>query len=116
MLSALSQDRGVAELLLCVKTMEGQFTSAMRAGAATSVRLLTSPVKPTPLHVGGTAPIPLLTRVRTSIVDPALKLAELDDEESPKILNSLKRHPLVRSGKRLSPGAENIEPPTVKIT
>ncbi len=103
-------------MLLCVNTIEGQFTSLIIAGAVTRVRLLTSPVKPAMLQVGGTAPIPLFTRVLTSMVDPALKSADGVPAESPKILNSLVRQPLVKSGKWLSPGAENIMPPTVSVT
>src|SRR5437879_3973159 len=116
MASALSQEAGVVVVLFCVKTIEGQFTSLIMAGALTRVRLFLSPVKPVEAQVGGVAPIPLLTRVLTSIVEPPLKSAEGVPEESPKILNSLTRQPLARSGKWLSPGALNIMPPDAKVT
>src|SRR6185312_12174311 len=52
---------------------EGQFTSAIVAGALTRLRLFLSKVWPAlASQVGGVAPIPLFTRVLTSMLDRAL--------------------------------------------
>src|SRR4051812_49067537 len=99
MLSALSHDCGLSGgLLLSVKTMEGQFTSLMTVGAVTSVRLFCSNVNPCPSQLGASAGVPLFARVRTTTVEPALKSADGVPAESPKMLNSVSRHPALKSG------------------
>jgi hypothetical protein len=64
-------------------------------------RLFDSPVKPPEPHAGAVV-VPLSTSVRTTIVDPVLKMA-WSPQQSPKMLNSASCHCEFRSGNQFFP-------------
>jgi hypothetical protein len=78
-----------------------------------SVRLFVSPVNPSAMQLGALN-VPLFIAIRTTKVDPVLKLAA-EPSPLPKILNSAICQCCPRSGSRSSPGAEYIVLPTVNV-
>src|SRR5580704_6004860 len=79
--------------LLCVKRIAGK-VPCLAAGGGAKLRLFVSPVKPWPRHEGAFN-VPLFTLVRTTRVDPLLKLA-CDEQQSPTMLNSAAVQPCAR--------------------